>query len=609
MSPPATDLGSGAERLSLLDASFLYLEQPTELLHVGAVTILDGELPFETLAPALATRLGTIQRYRERPRRPFLDLALPSWERDPDFDARRHIHRVVLPAPADEAQLHAVVNRLFATPLDAGQPLWESHVIEGLPGRTAILSKVHHCMIDGVSGARVLDLMADTAAPPRAGETAGSAIPGRGRAGAFAGVLESALGAWGAAAALGDTTRAVVAAARLAGTPVRPLPFNGRLTAARRIVWTSFPLEQFLAMRGAAGCKVNDVVLAVIAGGMRRYLLALGTTLEGMRPRTLVPVSVRGAGDRGTLGNRVSAMLATLPLDLDDPLERLHSIAHEMRTLKEQHQRQAFDLVLGLAAASPAAVGAFLTRSLSQIRLANLVCTNVPGSAEQRTLLGRPIAEVHPIVPLALDMGLGFAILSYGGVLSISATLDPTLVPEGERLSAALADSAAELAARLNVSPRPEPRPTPAGAPPASLRVSDLMTREVVTIAAHDSLVAAWTLMRDHRIRHLPVLDRRGHLLGIVSHRDLLAASQSSLSFRHERDRVRLLAWGTVADAMETHVSTAAPEESAAAAGGRMIRHKIGCLPVVARDGHLAGIVTEEDFLRWATVHMAAPAA
>jgi CBS domain-containing protein len=462
-------------------------------------------------------------------------------------------------------------------------------------------------MIDGVSGARVLDLMADPTTPLGGAEpAAGAAISARARTGALAGLLDSA---WSASAALGDTTRAAVAAARLAGTSARPLPFNGRLTAARRVVWTSFPLERFLAMRGAAGCKVNDVVLAVIAGGLRRYLLARGITLGGMRPRTLVPVSVRGADERGALGNRVSAMLATLPVDLDDPLERLRCIAHEMRTLKEQQQRQAFDLMLGLAAASPTAVGALLARSLSQFRLANLVCTNVPGSSEPRSLLGRPIAEVHPIVPLALDMGLGFAILSYGGTLSISATHDPTLVPGGERLPAALADAANELAARLGVSPGPELRAARAGAPPPSLRVGDLMTREVVTIAAHASLADAWTLMSDHRIRHLPVLDRRGHLLGLISHRDLLAASQSSLSFRDERRRVQLLAWGTVGDVMETHVSTATPEESAAVAGGRMIRHKIGCLPVVARDGHLAGIVTEEDFVRWATVHMTAPAA
>ena len=134
---PSIDAGSRGERLSLLDASFLYLEQPTELLHVGAVTIVEGEVPFETLAAALATRLGGIPRYRERPRRPFLDLAMPSWERDPAFDPRRHIRRVTLPAPAGEAELHRAVDQLFATPLDARHPLWESYVIEGMAGRTA----------------------------------------------------------------------------------------------------------------------------------------------------------------------------------------------------------------------------------------------------------------------------------------------------------------------------------------------------------------------------------------------------------------------------------------------------------------------------------------
>ena len=589
---------STTQRLSLLDASFLYLEQPTELLHVGAVTILAGTIPFDTLAGALATRLGGIRRYQERPERPLLDLTAPCWRRDPDFDPRRHIRRATLRAPGGEADLHRTVDALFATPMDPAHPLWESYVIEGLAGgRTAILSKTHHCMIDGVSGARLLDLMADPL-PPRAdgAGVAAKVAPSAGSGGTLGQVLDAARGLWTAGTAL--------AAASLP-RPVRPAPFNGRLTASRRIVWASFGLDEFLAMRGAAGCKVNDVVLAVIAGGLRRYLDDLGIVLEA-RPQALIPVNVRGTGEHATLGNRVSAMFATLPLDIDDPIERLEWIARHMRSLKEQRQPHAVDFMLGLAAAAPIAMGAVLTRALAQLRLVNLVCTNVPGSLEPRSILGRSILEVHPIVPLALDLGLGFAILSYGGGISISATTDPHLAPEAERIPGALRAAAVELAERLGVTLHTSARaPASAGGAPV---VADLMTREVVAIAADTTLDEAWRLMQERHIRHLPVVDRRGQLLGLVTHRDLLAASQSTLSFRRESERVRVLAWARAGDVMETHLSTAQADEPAAAAGTRMVRHKIGCLPVLDADGHLAGIVTEEDFLRWATVHMAAPA-
>jgi WS/DGAT/MGAT family acyltransferase len=587
--------------LSLLDASFLYLEKPTEPLHVGAVTILDGAPAFEALAATLAARLGDVPRYRERPVRPLMDLAAACWERDPAFDSRRHIRRATVPAPGTDAALRGVVDALFAAPLDPAHPLWESYVIEGLNGgRTAILSKVHHCMIDGVSGAHMLAVMTDPlggtdAAPPaprREPAPATSWLPDVG------GFLTTVRG-------LAD---AAVAAATVTTTTVTPLPFNGRLSAARRIVWASFALDPFLAMRGAAGCKVNDVVLAVIAGALRRYLGDRGAALHDLRPRIVVPVNVRRAEEAGALGNRVSAMFASLPLDIADPIERLEWISTQMRALKEHRQQRAFELILGAAALAPTVFGAPLTRLLSRLRIANLVCTNVPGSREPRHILGHAITAMHPIVPLALDMGLGFAILSYGGRLSISATVDPSLVPDADRLADALEAAAVELAARLHVPlDAGAPAPTRAAEPAAAAApcVADIMTGAVITLDAHETLGCAWRIMHEHRIRHLPIVDRRGALLGIVTHRDLLAASQSTLSARTDAERVRLLEWAIAGDVMETHLSTVRPDTLAADAGTRMLRHKIGCLPVVDDDGRLAGIVTEEDFLHWATVHMA----
>jgi CBS domain-containing membrane protein len=230
------------------------------------------------------------------------------------------------------------------------------------------------------------------------------------------------------------------------------------------------------------------------------------------------------------------------------------------------------------------------------------VCTNVPGPREPRSLLGQRIVALYPLVPLAVDIGLGFAILSYAGTVSITATADATLVPDVDRLPAALRAAADELACHVGVRAQPVRSSRKIA---GVVSIGELMTRDVVTIGPRDLLISAWRTMRERRIRHLPVVGRDGVLRGLVTHRDLLAASPSSLSLHAEADRMRLLGWASVGDVMETHVSTAAAGESAADVGLRMVRQKIGCLPVVDGRGTLVGIVTEEDFLRWSAEHLA----
>jgi CBS domain-containing protein len=295
-------------------------------------------------------------------------------------------------------------------------------------------------------------------------------------------------------------------------------------------------------------------------------------------------------------------MFASLPIDVADARERLHVIATEMRTAKETGQARAFDLVLSLTGALPTVLAPLLARVPQVWPVAHTVCTNVPGPRETRAFLGRRVLELHPMVPLAAGIGLGFAILSYAGKISITATADATLVPDADRLPAALKAAADELACHLGV--RTPPR-APAAEPATPLRVDDLMTRDVVAVRPRDLLTVCWATMRERRIRHLPVVDRNGVLCGLISHRDLVAASPSSLTLATETDRMRLLGWTTAADVMETHVSTAVAAESAADAGLRMVRQKISCLPVVDPRGALIGIVTDEDFVRWFAEHMA----
>ncbi len=615
------DAGTPADRLSFLDASFLYLEEPTGLLHVGAVCLLDGPLAFEDFAALIASRLATVHRYRQRPVRPALDLNPPAWEEAPGFDPTRHTHRIRLAPPADAAALHRAVDDLFARPFDHRHPLWESYLIEGLRDGTAVIfTKVHHCMIDGVSGTQVLELLTDAApdavaeapAPAPAAPARADAAPANRSvvaalgAGALAGVrgLLAAAGNPGAALSrIRETWTAAELVARLSRWPVRAMPFNGPLTGGRSVRWVRLPLDDVLALRGAAGCKVNDVALAVIAGALRAYLPAGAVAGYGATVRALVPVSIRRPEERLALGNPVSAMLVDLPIGIADPAQRLAAVAQEMRHLKETGQRHAFDLVLGTVSALPSPVSAVLAR-LSALRPAiHTVCTNVPGAREPRYVLGRRVREIHPVVPIGLNVGLGFAILSYDRMLSLSVTADSGLVDDVERLCHALRASAEELRVSLGVAPA-APRPGAPAPVTDGPSVAALMTTDVLSVDQHATLARAWETMRVHRIRHLPVVDRRGRLVGLVTHRDLLAASNSSLAFPTEPERAGALRVARVHDLMETHLSTVSPDEPAAEAGRRMVRHKIGCLPVVDANGRLVGIVTEEDFLRWATAHM-----
>ena len=497
-----------------------------------------------------------------------------------------------MPPPGGDAELHALVDELMATPLDPDSPLWEAYLIDGLAdGRAAILNKVHHCMIDGVSGVQLLEVLTDP--DPDAGPASEPATPPpmlrtHGSGGARP---------WSARAAV----EALATLARWTIEPTSRLPFNGPISAQRRLRWTTMSLEQLLAVRAAVGCKLNDVVLSVIAGGLRRWLLAHAVSTDRLCVRAMVPVSMRTAGDHLMLGNLVSAMFPVLPVDIADPLDRLHKVAAHMSDLKERGQAHATGLLLALAGALPAPVSALLGRMLPSWPMINVVCTNVPGPREPRYVLGRRIVGIHPIVPLFEGLGLGFAILSYADQISIAASADPTQVADVEAVTDAIAAEFQALVAALGLD-----APLPASPPAAAtMTVADLMTAPVHTVSPTTPLADAWGLMRHHRIRHLPVVDDIGRLVGLVTQRDLLGAAPSAVSEPDEAARLRRLGWLNAHEAMETHLVVVAPDEPAASAGERMLRAKIGCLPVIDAAGNLAGIVTEEDFLRWATAHMA----
>ena len=293
-------------------------------------------------------------------------------------------------------------------------------------------------------------------------------------------------------------------------------------------------------------------------------------------------------------------MFPLLPVSAADPRERLELVMREMAALKRRGQPRATGLALAAASMLPVPVQALVGRLTPERTTLSTVVTNVPGPVDVRAVLGRRIEAIHPMVPLAQGMGLEFAVLSYGGRVSIAATADADLVPDVELIAAFLTEAEAELRdAVLPPTLRSEPAPRAAG-----VAVRELMRPDLVTVAPEDSLLHAYRLMKTKGIRHLPVVDRRGRLVGIITHRDVVAAAKSSLDASEELARIRVLGRAAVGEVMETHVSTARPEEPAADVGRRIVRHKIGCLPVVDESGALLGIVTATDFVRWAAEHL-----
>lgn len=577
--------------LSPLDSAFLFFERPTQPLHVGCLAELDGAVDHLELLETMRVRLEPLHRFRQRPVRSLFDLRAPTWQDDPSFAMPHHIHRIFVPSPGGEAELHETVDALLSAPLPAERSPWQLYSLEGLAGgRGALLWKVHHCLVDGVSGAQIITLTTD----PEAGAEAapGPRLPSSPGAGA---TRASWLGGAGAILEVGSTLSS------LALSPASRLPFHGTLGPGRRLVWSSFALDEILAIRGASECKLNDVVLAIVAGALRHYLDRRGLDTRDLRVRAIVPVSIRTEGDRLSLGNLVTAMFPALPVGIVDPLERLRRIAAEMVELKGRGQHRAAGFALAAASLLPVPIQALVGRVFPERTVFSTVVTNVPGPREGRTLLGRRVEALHPMVPLFQGMGLEFAVLSYGGRVSIAATADADLVPDAERIAEALVRAEQELYDAC-VSPA---RRRIKGAPPVGFRTREIMRRDVVTVAPEDSVLRAYRLMRTKRIRHLPVVDRRGRLLGILSHRDVLGAMRSSLEPIEDLARFRNLGATEVADLMESHVSTIRPEEPAAEAGRRIVHHRVGCLPVVDDAGALIGIVTATDFVRWAAEALA----
>ncbi|UKD55641.1 wax ester/triacylglycerol synthase family O-acyltransferase [Amycolatopsis sp. FU40] len=457
------------QRLSGLDASFLYLETPSQVLHVCGLLTLDGStMPggyaFPEFKRRLAERVALIPAFRRKLHNPLWNLNHPVWVEDEDFDLDNHVHRIGLPAPGDDRELAEMCAHIAGQRLDRAHPLWQCYVIEGLSdGRLAVLLKMHHASVDGVGGASLIGYLAglepDAPLPELpAGERRNDGLPTRLRL-----LRESADSLlhrpFEIARLLPELIELVP---RWLGKALRgkgmPVPFtaprtslNGTITGHRSVAFAQLDLDAVKQVKDAFGVTVNDVVLALVSGALRQFLLGRGE-LPGDPLVATVPVSVHERTERDRGSNRVSAFFASLPTHLPDPAARVFFLAEANRRAKDHHYDIDADMLADWAQFSPATVFGLGVRAYSALRLAerhpvvhNLIISNVPGPPMPLYLLGARITGLYPLGPVFHGAGLNITVLSNDGKVGIGLLGAKELVKDLWPLADALPEAMDEL--------------------------------------------------------------------------------------------------------------------------------------------------------------------
>jgi diacylglycerol O-acyltransferase / wax synthase len=457
------------DRLSPLDASFLHIEDHVSHMHIASVAIFEGPPPpFDDIVAMVDAKLDLVPRYRQKVRFVPFELGRPVWVDDPYFNIEYHLRHTALPSPGGESELRKLVGRVMAQQLDRSKPLWEIWVVEGLEDcRWAMLAKTHHALVDGISGtdllAVIMDLTADAVRPEPSEWTPRPEPTGLHLAlEALENVVLSPYEQVRAARAQTRAVRRMVGyALEVAGGLfslgglVRPTPvssLNGPLGPHRRYAWATTSVSDIKRVRQALGGTFNDVVLASITNGFRELLLARDEDVERV-VRTLVPVSVRprdssgkAVGD-GTYENKVSAMFAELPVDIDDPALRLHVITEQMKDLKDSSQALAGEALTSMSGFAPPmllALGMRLATRAAQ-RNVNTVTTNVPGPQFPLYAAGRRMIRAFPYVPLGGQIRLGIAIFSYDGEVNFGITGDYDSTPDIDILAGGIEDGMTQM--------------------------------------------------------------------------------------------------------------------------------------------------------------------
>ena len=450
--------------LSVQDASFLHIETGNTQMHIGGVSIFEGPAPaYEDVAAMVVGKLAAVPRYRQKVRFTPFGLSRPVWVDDPHFKLSYHLRHTALPSPGGEAELRNLTGRVMAQQLDRAKPLWEMWIVEGLEeGRWALVNKVHHCMVDGVSATDLLSVMLDpdpdtppgepdawTAAPEPSDfevltQSVSDSLHPRE---ALAGVAEAARAPRRIFSELTAAAGALVAARKF----LKPVSssLTGPVGPHRRWSWAQASMRDVKAIRAGLGGTVNDVVLAAISRGFRDLLESRGEPLDGRTVRTMVPVSVRTGSEKGTYNNRVSAVFVDMPVGVADPLERLADVGAQMAELKSSQKAVAGEVLTSLSGFAPSMLLALGMRAAARSPQMTFetVTTNVPGPQRPLYAAGRRMVVSYPYVPVAGAVRIVVAIFSYDGHLAFGVTGDHDAVPDIDVLCDGIESGIAELLA------------------------------------------------------------------------------------------------------------------------------------------------------------------
>ena len=464
------------DRLSPLDASFLHLEDATSHMHVGGALVFAGDPPaYDRLLAHIDARLVLVPRYRQRLAQVPLAQARPRWIDDEHFDLRYHVRHTALPAPGSETELQVLAGRVFSHHLRRDRPLWEMWLVEGVErDRFAIFSKTHHALVDGISG---LDILSVLFAPEPAESGPWRPRPAPSNAGLLVeALLERASDAGERVRPLrAAVRRPLQAVSRIAETlvgagalawaglrPASPTPYNaGQAGPDRRFVWTRASLDEVKAIKNTLGGTVNDVVLTVVTIALRRHLMRRGEDISGLELKAFVPVSMRTADQRGTLGNQVSGMVTRLPVCCADPVQCLATISAQMRVVKGSGQTVGARALTELSGFAPPTLLHEASRLVTRQRFVNLVVTNVPGPQFPLHLDGRELTDMFPMLPLGSNLNLGIAIVSYNGTLNFGLIGDFVVMHDLDDLADDFLTALQQLAVAAGVHRREPATPWP----------------------------------------------------------------------------------------------------------------------------------------------------
>ncbi|HEX2359492.1 MAG TPA: wax ester/triacylglycerol synthase family O-acyltransferase [Solirubrobacterales bacterium] len=451
------------DRLTGLDSSFLHLERGGAHMHVASTTLFAGPPPpYVEFRDHLASRLHLVPRFRQKVREVPFGQGRPVWVDDPHLNLAYHVRHTSLPPPGSEQQLRVLAARIFSQQLDRSKPLWEMWLVEGLEDdRFAIVGKTHHALVDGVSGVDISMVLFDVDREPDRVPTApevwlpdpeptesqllAEALVERAVSPreAVRGVRHVLSGPRRAAEKVLETATAAGTFATSWGAP--ETPFNVEIGPHRRFDWAQASLDDLKLVKNELGGTVNDVILAAVSGALGRYLRARGHSTAGLEMRAMVPVSIRSEDERGALGNRVTTMMAPLPVWCEDPVKRMHRVSAAMGDLKQSKQAMGATVLTQLTDFAPPTIAGQAARLQSRQRFFNLVVTNIPGPQFPLYLLGRRMERIFPMVPLAKRQAVCVGIMSYNGQVNFGLIGDYDAMEDLGDLAADLEVSLDEL--------------------------------------------------------------------------------------------------------------------------------------------------------------------